>query len=105
MTMQIAVQEHALERVRHQVESAHDELEQGRLALGARADELLADAWRGPAARQYSRAWAEWESGARRLVAALLDLASAMGVAEGQLVAADTSAASGANRLQARLGG
>jgi uncharacterized protein YukE len=91
------------ERARRQVVEAHDELERGRRALSSQARELFADGWRGPAAGEYARAWAQWESGAGQLIGALPSLAAAMGAARVELVDADSAVAAQSSRLRARL--
>ncbi|HEX3930885.1 MAG TPA: WXG100 family type VII secretion target [Nocardioides sp.] len=101
----LAIDEPAFERARRDVVEAHDAVERGRRALSGQARELFADGWRGPAAREYARAWEEWESGAGQMVGALLALSTAMAVAGAELVGADSAVAAQSGRLHARLDG
>jgi WXG100 family type VII secretion target len=50
--------------------------------LRREADSVLTEAWRGPAATAFDRAWCAWEVGAREVILALDQLAELLAASE-----------------------
>lgn len=48
--------------------------------LRASAQDLLGDGWRGPAAAAFAQGWSEWSEAAQLVLAALEEMARALGV-------------------------
>lgn len=104
MSVRIGLDGDAFGRARGEVVAAHHDLERGAASLWQGARDLLGG-WRGVAAGQYARAWAEWEDGTARVLRSLLDLSGAMEVARGRLGGSDAEAAARASYLRSRLEG
>jgi WXG100 family type VII secretion target len=105
VTGEISLQDSAFVRARRDVVDTHDSLRHRRAGLSDEAPALVADGWRGAAADQYARAWADWEQGAELVLRSLNDLTRAMEAAHEVLSASDAEAALRAGCLRGRLEG
>lgn len=70
----------------------------------ARSVDALLGGWRGTASSTYAEGWAEWRSGADRVLEALTATATLLDAVDADLAATDTSSGDALARLSARLG-
>lgn len=86
------------------IEAAAHRLRDDRDTMSGQVETLLDGGWLGAAATAYGEGWAEWQEGARQVLAGLEAMVRLLGAVEVSFTETDGGRAGEVGRIAARLG-